>query len=123
MKLIRKSLLVLIVLFLSPLPVLAKVCSNADEVATGLGCISTNPQKLVIDFILTNAIKIAGGLAFLLFLGGGFALLTSAGDPEKINKGKEVITAAISGLLFIIFSVYLLRIIGYDILRIPDFTD
>ena len=111
----KKSLLVLLVLLLKPPLVLAQ-CIN-----TGLGCIPTDPEKLVVDFILKNAVGIGGGLAFLLFLGGGFTLLTSAGDPEKINKGKEVITAAISGLLFIIFSVYLLKVIGYDILQIPDF--
>jgi len=32
-----------------------------------------------------------------------------------------MITSAIAGLLLIIFSVFILRLIGYDILKIPGF--
>ena len=58
------------------------------------------------------------GLAFLLSLWGGVTLILGAGNPEKMNEGKEIITSAVSGLLFIIFSVVLLRIIGVNILGI-----
>jgi hypothetical protein len=44
---------------------------------------------------------------------------TSAGDPKKLQAGKELLTAAISGLLLLIFSVFILRIIGVEILNIP----
>ena len=64
---------------------------------------------------------LAGGIAFLLILFGGFQILTSAGNPEKLNEGRELVSSAVAGLLLIIFSVFLLRLIGYDILRIPGF--
>jgi len=58
------------------------------------------------------------GIAFLLALWGGITIVLAGGNPEKINEGKEVITSAVSGLLFILFSVFLLRFIGVDILGI-----
>lgn len=85
---------------------------------TGLGCIRFSPKDFIVDF-LRIAIGIAGGLAFLLMIYGSFLVSTSAGDPKKSDEGKEIITGTIAGLLFIIFSALLLRLIGVDILRIP----
>lgn len=88
---------------------------------TALGCISTDPQGFVA-WLLEKVIGIAGGIVFLLILYGGFQILTSTGDPEKLTNGKEIIVSAIAGLLMIVFSVLLLKIIGVDILKIPDLS-
>ncbi len=87
---------------------------------TAIGCIPSDPQGFIKTF-LGFAIGIAGGIAFLLILFGGFQIMTSAGNPEKLNAGRELVGAAISGLLLIIFSLFLLRLIGYNILQIPGF--
>jgi len=70
---------------------------------------------------LGSAIKIAGGVAFLLIIFGAIKILTSAGNPENVRAGRELITSAIMGLLFIIFSLFLLQLIGVKILNIPGF--
>ncbi|MDO8573172.1 MAG: pilin [Candidatus Daviesbacteria bacterium] len=88
---------------------------NNPGIATAIGCIHTNPVALVKDF-LKFALGISGGLAFLLMLLGAFQMLTSAGNPETLAAGKGRLTSAIIGLLFVIFSVLLLKIIGVDIL-------
>ena len=94
------------------------LCSaTGASVPTALGNIPTEPQNLV-TWILCNAVVIGGGLAMLLSLWGGITIILGGGNPEKINEGKEIITSAISGILFIIFSVFLLRFIGVDILGI-----
>lgn len=90
-------------------------------IQTALGCLPIQIGPFVNN-ILTKAISIGAGLAFLLMLFGAFTLITSAGNPENIQKGKEIITSAIIGLLFIIFSVFLLKLIGVDILQIPGFN-
>ena len=64
---------------------------------------------------------IGGGIAFLLILVAGFMIITSQGSPDKIQAGKELLTSAIAGLLLIIFSVFILELIGVDILEIPGF--
>ncbi len=95
-------------------------CVSGGGAYTALGCIDTDPSKF-IAWLLKNIIGIAGGIAFLLILYGGFQVLTSGGDPEKLNNGKDIIVSAIAGVLMIVFSVLLLQIIGLDILRIPGF--
>lgn len=87
---------------------------------SALGCIPTSPDKF-IQWLLEKAINIVGGIAFLLILFGSFRVATSSGNPEALNEGKDIIFAALAGLLFIVFSVVLLKIIGADILQIPGF--
>jgi hypothetical protein len=93
-------------------------CIDQSGIWTAIGCINFNPKQLV-EGILTTAVGIGGGFALLLMLYGAFIINTSAGNPERVQQGKDRFTAAIIGLLLIIFSVVILRIIGVDILRIP----
>ncbi|MEA3354946.1 MAG: pilin [Patescibacteria group bacterium] len=101
-----------------------ETCPTSDGsigIQTAIGCIPTGIGAFT-DTILTRGISIGAGLAFLLILYGAFVLITSAGNPENTKKGGEIITSALVGLLFIIFSVFLLRLIGVDILKIPGFS-
>lgn len=98
-------------------------CGSSKEhpaIATAIGCIHTNPNEFAFD-LLTFVVAIGGGLAFLMMLLGAFQMLTSAGNPETLNAGRERITSAVIGLLFVIFAILLLQIIGFDILKLPGF--
>lgn len=87
---------------------------------TVIGCLSTEPQEFVKS-LLGVVFSISGGIAFLAILGGSAIVLTSTGDPERLQFGKDMVTSSIFGLLLIIFSVFLLHFVGYDVLRIPGF--
>lgn len=50
---------------------------------------------------------IVGALALLAFVYGGFTLILSQGNAEKVKKGTGIIVAAITGLI-IVFSAYIL---------------
>ncbi len=94
---------------------------DSSKINTAFGCVSVSGTGFVTT-LLNFGIGIAGGIAFLLIIFGGFQILTSAGNPERLNEGKELISSAITGLMMIVFSVLLLRIIGVDILGIPSFS-
>jgi len=98
---------------------------GAEEIETALGCISTSVDTTGNSFfgsVIKIAVGLGGGLALLLMLYGVFIVTTSAGIPDKLKEGQEVITSAISGLLFIILSVFLLNLIGINILGIPGLS-
>jgi 3-phosphoglycerate kinase len=59
---------------------------------------------------------IGGGIAFIMILAAGFQILTSSGDPKRLSTGQELLTSAVSGLILIIFSIFILRLIGVNIL-------
>jgi len=92
----------------------------APGIKTALGCIPYDPGPLV-TWIFNLAIFVGGGIAFLIMGVGAFLFITSQGNPEQIQKGKEIMVSAGAGLLFMIFAIFLLRLIGVDILRIPGF--
>lgn len=94
---------------------------NNNAISTQIGCIDASSTGGFVKQLFGLGTGIAGGIAFLLIIFGGFQILTSAGNPERLNEGKELISSAITGLLMIVFSVFLLRVIGVDILGIPSF--
>jgi len=86
--------------------------------------IKVNPQTdlaIKITTIINYAIGVGGFIAFILIVTGGFQIILSGGNPDKVKVGKEIITSAIAGLMLIIFSIFILKLIGYDILDLPGF--
>lgn len=78
---------------------------------TDFGCISTKPGEFATQ--LSNFFFwTVGGIAFLFFLYGAGIIATSQADPQKLNHGKRIVYGAIIGLLFVLFSVFILRFIA-----------
>lgn len=86
---------------------------------TGMGCVPLNVQEFIGTFIFSWGVGFAGGIALLCIIYSAFRMQTSMGNPEAIKKAQENLTACITGLILIIFSVFILRLIGVSILRIP----
>lgn len=100
----------------------AEYCKDGrgPAIKTAIGCIHTNPVELGKD-LLKFGLGIGGGLSFLMMLFGAFQMMTSAGNPETLNTGRQRLTSAIIGLLFVILSILILQIIGWNILQLPGF--
>ena len=97
------------------------LCRDGVSINTAIGCIPVSNTNAFISFLLRWGIGIAGGIAFLLILFAGFQIITSGGDPKKLQAGKELLTSAIAGLLLLIFSIFILRLVGVNILGLPQF--
>lgn len=89
-------------------------------ISTALGCIHSTPSELIRN-IFTFFVGVSGGIAFLTMVYGGFKMMVSRGDPQALANAKQLFTSAIIGLLFVVFAILLLQIIGADILAIPGF--
>lgn len=110
----------LVLLFVNPSVALA-ACTPDAEVQTDFGCIPNNPVGFVSKFYGIG-LGFIGGVALLAIIYGGYALLTSRGDPQQLEKGKSYIFYAIAGLLLAIFGFVFIEVIAVDILKIPGFT-
>jgi len=94
------------------------LCDDGIGLDTAIGCIPIGDTDALIGFILSWAIGIGGGIAFLLIIFAAFQIMTSSGNPDRLKAGQELMTSAIAGLILLIFSVFILRIIGVNILGI-----
>lgn len=95
--------------------------SDPDDggIYTAIGCIPMTTTQVFTAFLLRWGMGIAGGIALLLMVYAGYLVITSAGNPQRLQAGKELLTAALTGLLLLAFGAFILEFIGVDILRIP----
>jgi len=114
----------------TPPPVTGGGSSSTDVrcegtgINTAIGCIPVLGNDNGTAFyasILKWAVGVGGGIAFLLIVYAGFMVMTASGNPERLKAGQELLTSAISGLILLIFSVFILRFIGIDILQLGSF--
>jgi len=128
-KIVAVSVLFLLISMFVPNRALAQLGESKSDptcsingkkgIDTAIGCIPIEDTDSFLGFILRWAIGIGGGIAFLLIVFAGFQIMTSAGNPERLQAGRELLTSAIAGLILLVFSVFILRIIGVDILKLP----
>lgn len=54
----------------------------------------------------------AGIILFFILVAGGYQLLLSSGNPEKIKSAKAKITSGIIGFILLILSYFIVRLIA-----------
>lgn len=95
-------------------------CAVNGGVWTGLGCIGTSIKSFT-NTIFSFGIGLAGIISLFCIIYAAYLLQFSRGEPERLKKARQYLTSCILGLILIIFSVLILRIIGVDIIKIPGF--
>lgn len=98
-----------------------EACANKGGVWTGVRCVYGDFSRFITEILLGWGIGLAGTIALLCIIYSAFQLQTSQGNPEKIKKAQELLTSCIMGLMLIIFSIFILKLIGVNILKIPGF--
>lgn len=91
-----------------------------NEVVTDLGCLPNDPVGFIQKFYGWG-LSLIGMVGLLYLIYGGYHVLTSGGNPQRLQKGKEYILYAIIGILFAIFGFVFIQFIAGGVLRIPGF--
>lgn len=87
------------------LPSLVPACARATSGAPP----SLNCLMQVFTNIANLIIGLSGSFAFLMFVYGGFLMVTAAGAEDKIKKGKDVLKNAITGIVIIMLAGYIIN--------------
>lgn len=96
--------------------------NQAAGIWTSVGCVYGNLGTFIQESVLGWGIGLAGGVSMLCIMYAAFMMQTSRGNAETIKKAQQLMTSCITGLMLIIFSVLILRVIGVSILKIPGFS-
>lgn len=82
-------------------------------------CRDVNDLVSLIIRWASGFFAILGTFAFAFFIYGGFVIMLSLGNAEKVKKGQQTLVAAVIGL-FIAFSAYLAIDFMLDALNVSD---
>lgn len=91
-------------------------CVCAGQSWTGLGCIDSSSSGGIAVSIMRIVLGVIGGIALILLIIVGYWYNT--GKIENIAKAKQQLAAVFGAIVFIIFSVLLLRFIGVNVLDV-----
>jgi hypothetical protein len=94
---------------------------EVGEVRTDFGCWPNDPISFVQKFYGVG-LGLVAALALIAIIIGGYTIMTSQGDQQRLRSGKAWIFYAIGGLLLAIFGYVLIQTVAGDILRIPGFS-
>lgn len=94
-------------------------CANDNGYWTSLGCFYTDKEDFIVKNIFGTLLSLAGFVALLCIIFSTIKIQISQGDSEKIQSARESLIACVGGILLIIFSVLIMRIIGVDLLGLP----
>ncbi len=96
-------------------------CDFSKEVLTDFGCLPNNPIGFVQKFYPIG-LSFVAMIALLCLILGGYTIMTSKGQPQRVNIGKSYIFYAITGLLLAIFGYVFIQVIVVDVLKVPGFS-
>lgn len=92
----------------------------ADCTQTEIGCLPNDPIQFIAKFY-SIGLGIIGGVGVLFIIYGGYLIITSQGNPLKLQQGQGFIKYAIVGILLAVFGYVLVRVLTVDVLQIPGF--
>lgn len=102
-------------------PVYTCLVDATGKCETAIGTIPVDSLQKFTEFLLQYVVAASGGIILLMLIATGYTVLTSGGNPEKLQGARENIVAIVSGLLLIVFSQVLLKAVGVDIFKLPGF--
>jgi heme/copper-type cytochrome/quinol oxidase subunit 3 len=96
-------------------------CDSETGINTAIGCIPFNDTNALLTFLLRWFIGIGGGIAIFTIIFASYLIISSSGNPDRVKAGQQLITASIAGIIFLIFSGFILQFVGVTVFKIPGF--
>ena len=72
--------------------------------------------------VATWILGISGSLALLAFIVGGLMFLTSAGNKERVEQAKKILSGAVIGLAIVFFSYIIINFILSTVFGMNDWN-
>lgn len=89
------------------------VPSGAKPVTVTGPLVGINNLGDLVNILISFLLPIAGVILFFVLIWGGYDILMSQGEPDKVQSGKNKITAGIIGIVLLVLSFLITKIFGY----------
>ena len=100
------------VLVFSPLLVSAASIVNQGVCVGGLNCTAGGNVNDLIKTVIQWMLGIAFGIAVLFLIIGGFWYITSGGNEETAEKGKNTVVNALIGIVIIVLAFVIVSVVA-----------
>ncbi|MCL5008853.1 MAG: pilin [Patescibacteria group bacterium] len=100
------------VLVFSPLLVNAQGIVNSSICVGGLNCNAGQDVNSLIKTVIQWMLGIAFGIAVLFLIIGGFWYITSGGNEETAEKGKNTVVNALIGIVIIVLAFVIVSVVA-----------
>ena len=87
------------------------LASHFPTIIGGLGALTGNSIVDLIVFIIRILLLISGAIAVLFVIIGGFRYITSAGNEEAAEKGKNTLVNAIIGIIVVTLAYVIINVV------------
>lgn len=67
----------------------------------------------LVNTLMSFLLPISGVILFFILVWGGYDILMSQGESERLQSGKNKITAGIIGIVLLVLSYLITNILGY----------
>ena len=110
------SILAVVAVFVMIVSPLAVSAQFKDPDPTGKGVASDTDLPSLLVRVINILLSIAGLVAVIFLIVGGFRYITAGGNEENAEAGKKTIINAIIGIVVIILSFVIVRVISNAVL-------
>lgn len=93
----------------------------AGQTQTDFGCLPSSPIGFVEKFYGIG-LGLLGMICLIYMIIGGYFILMSRGNIERLQKGKMYIYYSLAGLFLAILGFVFIEVITGNILKIPGFS-
>jgi len=105
------QILAMFVLLVAPFAALGALPGFSCDTANGMNCSDLDVAGL-IRLIINWLLGIAFAIAVLFLIIGGFWYITSAGNEETAEKGKNTAVNAIIGIIIIVLAYVVINVVA-----------
>lgn len=88
---------------------------NTTAGTAGIKDTTATPQA-VVGRVLQQGISLVGIIFFALILWAGFLWMTSAGNEQRVDEAKNILLAAVIGLIIVAAAYAITRFVGSTLL-------
>lgn len=78
---------------------------------------NTDPVAVIIGRVIGFILSFVGAIMVILIVYGGYTWMTARGDTEQVQKGKDIVINAVTGLVVVMLAYAITFVISYFVIR------